>query len=204
MDKKKCIGCKKVKSLEDFHKQYNAPDGYRYDCKACHVLYQKKFRRGKGYEREWRHRDWQRYLAMVRQYRRTPGGYYASFKHRKHPVEFDRQEFIDWDSRQDRVCFYCGIPEETMLLLPEFSRKGGTGKLYRLTIDRKDNNRCYSLDNIVLACLRCNETKGVIFSAEEFVEIAQKYIRPKWEKHILNRTKKEKVPQMPPGGMPDY
>lgn len=192
---KKCIGCKKVKPLEDFHKQYNAPDGYRYDCKACHILYQEKFRRGKGYEREWRRRDWQRYLATVRQYRRTPGGYYTSFRCKKIPVKFSRQEFIDWDSRQTRVCFYCGIPEKIMLLLPEFYRKGGTGHFYRLTIDRKDNNkRYYSLDNIVLACPRCNETKGVIFSAEEFIEIAQKYIRPKWEK----------APQMPPDGMPEY
>lgn len=182
---KKCIGCKRVKFLNDFHKQYNAPDGHRYDCKACHIKYQRDFRRGRGYEREWRRRDWQGYLAKVRQYRRTPGGYYSSFKNRKLQVKFSRQEFVEWDFKQIRACFYCGIPENTMLLLPDFYQKRGTSDFHRLTINRKDNNiRFYTLDNIVLACPRCNETKGAIFSAEEFIEIAQKYIRPKWKKLI--------------------
>lgn len=187
---KRCIGCKKLKPLTEFHKQYNTPDGRRYDCKTCHIKYQHTFRNGRGYEREWRHRDWQRYLATVRQYRRTPGGYYSSFKCRKIPVKFSRQEFIEWDSKQAKVCFYCGIPEKTMLLLPEFYKKRGTGNFYRLTIDRRNNDiRYYSLENIVLACPRCNETKGAFFSAEEFIEIAQKYIKPKWETLVLSLAK---------------
>lgn len=185
-----CIGCKKVKPLESFHKQYNSPDGYRYDCKACHILYQKKFRRGTGYEREWRHRDWKRYLAVVRQYRRTPSGYYSSFKYRKLPVKFNRQEFIEWDAKQKRFCYYCGLDEKDMMLLPEFYKKRGTGDFYRLTIDRMDNNkRYYSLDNIVLACPRCNETKGALFTAKEFVSLARKFIRPKWKKMLEELSK---------------
>lgn len=198
---KKCIGCKKLKPLAGFHKQYNAPDGYRYDCKDCHILYQKKFRRGKGYEREWRHRDWQGYLERVKQYRRTPGGYYASFKYRKYKLEFSRQQFIKWDNNQIRQCFYCDIPEKIMLSLPEFYKKRGVGDFHRLTIDRKDNGKFYSLNNIVLACPRCNETKGELFTAEEFKEIAQRYIKPKWKKLVSDKP--EPIPPpVPPGGMP--
>lgn len=178
---KKCIGCKKIKDLSEFYKQYNTPDGYRYDCKECHIKYQKTFRRGKGYEREWKHRDWQGYLEKVRAYRRTSGGYYSSFRYRKYKLEFTRQEFIYWDNNQVRVCFYCAIPEEIMLQISHFHKKRGTGDFYRLTIDRKDNSKGYSLENIVLACPPCNATKGDLFSYLEFKEIAQKYIRPKWE-----------------------
>lgn len=179
---KKCITCKVEKSLDKFHRQYNAPDGRRYDCKDCHILYQKTFRRGTGYEQSWRKRDWEGYLVKVKEYRRTSGGYYASFKNRKYPLEFTRKEFIEWDSKQQRICFYCSISEETMLKLPEFCRKRGQGNFYRLTIDRKDNKKFYSLENIVLACPRCNETKGDFFRAEEFKDLAENYIKPKWKK----------------------
>ncbi len=133
----------------------------------------------------WRRRDWPGYLAKVRQYRQTSGGYYSSFKYRKYPLQFTRQEFIAWDIKQPRLCFYCGIPEKVMLSIPEFYKKRGTGNFHRLTIDRRDNSKYYSLENIVLACPRCNETKGAFFSWEEFKEIAQKYIRPKWKNLVL-------------------
>lgn len=178
---KKCIGCKDTKPLNAFHKQYNSPDGYRYDCKDCHINYQKIFRRGKGYEREWRKRDWSGYLEKVRAYRKTAGGYYSSFKYRKYKLDFTRAEFVKWDSLQKRECFYCGIPEELMLSIPDFHKKRGAGVFHRLTIDRKDNLKGYSLENIVLACPPCNSTKGDLFNFLEFKEIAQKHIRPKWE-----------------------
>lgn len=178
---KRCVGCKKAKLLTEFYKQYNTPDGLRYDCSDCHKKYQKLSRNGTGYERTWRQRDWQGYLEKVRQYRRTSGGYYSSFRYRKHQLVFTRQEFIEWDTKQIRKCFYCDIPEELMVSIPEFSKKRGTGNFHRLTIDRKDNNGIYSLENIVLACPPCNSTKGDLFTAEEFKEMAQKYIKPKWE-----------------------
>jgi 5-methylcytosine-specific restriction endonuclease McrA len=173
-----------MKPLGLFHKQYNSPDGYRYDCKDCHVKYQKLFRRGKGYEKEWRHRDWAGYLKKVREYRQTPAGYYASFRYRKYKLEFSRKEFIEWDSKQKRICFYCGIPENIMLQISVFHKKRGTGEFHRLTIDRKDNLKNYSLDNIVLACPPCNATKSDLFASSEFRSIAKKYIRPKWENYI--------------------
>lgn len=204
---KQCIGCKRIKLFSEFHKQYNSPDGYRYDCKECHIKYQKLFRRGRGYENEWKHRDWQGYLEKVRKYRRTPGGYYSSFRYRKYKLEFTRQEFINWDIQQIRKCFYCDIPEQIMLVIPEFHKKRGTGFFYRLTIDRMDNLKNYSLDNIVLACPPCNATKGDLFTNDEFKEIAQKYINPKWKKLFISLPEKDK-PQMPGGGgmsgMGDY
>ena len=55
-------------------------------------------------------------------------------------------------------------------------------KIRRLTVDRKDNDKGYSLDNMVLACHRCNSIKGDWFSYDEMKEIAEKYMIPRIEK----------------------
>jgi len=52
----------------------------------------------------------------------------------------------------------------------------------RLTIDRIDNNFGYKINNIVLACGRCNLIKSNFFSSKEMKEIGQKYVKTKWKK----------------------
>ena len=42
---------------------------------------------------------------------------------------------------------------------------------YRFSIDRKKNGIGYSLDNIVLACSRCNSIKSDYFTEEEMLKI---------------------------------
>jgi len=86
-------------------------------------------------------------------------------------------EFSKWYIEQEKVCFYCGIPLEVWEAL-----FNGHQNKYSLSIDRKDNNRGYELDNLVLACSKCNVSKNDLFTCNEWVEIAQKYVRPKWQK----------------------
>lgn len=43
-----------------------------------------------------------------------------------------------------------------------------------------NNELGYVEDNLVLACDTCNFTKSSVFNYEEFREIAQKYLKPKW------------------------
>ena len=47
--------------------------------------------------------------------------------------------------------------------------------LNHLTIDRMDNSSGYSMDNIVIACRRCNTVKGGWFTYSEMIEIADRY-----------------------------
>ena len=69
--------------------------------------------------------------------------------------------------RDGRTCHYCKIPEDAILTawkrIYDLDKRGR-----RLELDRKDNNKNYSLDNCVLACAPCNIAKGSLFSSKEF------------------------------------
>lgn len=86
-------------------------------------------------------------------------------------------EFHRWYLSVERKCVYCEITEDTWINL-----FNGTHNKYGLEIDCVDPKEGYVPQNMVLACHRCNLTKSNIFSGEEMVEIAQKYITPKWRK----------------------
>jgi hypothetical protein len=82
-------------------------------------------------------------------------------------------EFVEWLSSQNSSCSFCGISEEGLKKLahPHFSK---------LTIDRKNNDGPYSIDNICLACYKCNTKKGNDIPFDVMVEIGQKYLKPLW------------------------
>ena len=79
--------------------------------------------------------------------------------------------------RKTKKCFYCGISVEALSKVKDVMNNG----THRLTIDRLDNSRGYELNNIVLACLRCNSIKTDFFTTEEMKGIAIKYVKPKWD-----------------------
>jgi len=94
----------------------------------------------------------------------------------------DKIEFEEWLHTEPKECFYCGIQENALL-------KNNDKKKQKLTIDRKDNNAGYKLDNICLACFRCNNIKSYFFTFEEWKYIANKMIKPRLEefhKLVLN------------------
>jgi hypothetical protein len=81
-------------------------------------------------------------------------------------------EFVEWYTSQPLTCHYCkrlltfGIDNKKA-----FGIKGSD----KLTIDRMDNDKPYAIDNIVLACRRCNALKGFRFTHEQLLEIGEKY-----------------------------
>jgi hypothetical protein len=85
------------------------------------------------------------------------------------------------------VCFYCGIPIEEYLKLRADILKESKSKLYKtmlyrargtvLSIDRIDNEKGYSLDNIVKCCWICNSIKGVFLNVEEMKVIGKSVIQ---------------------------
>jgi len=145
---------------------------------------------------------WELVLENARRYRRTPTGHYSQLKSSnkfrsklkkggngyKYKVCFTKDEFVDWWGKQSKRCYYCDMPEELIDSIEEIGgRKYAGGKeLHRFTIDRKDNDRPYVLDNIVKACHICNEVKSTVFGAEEFRRLAQEFIKPKWEAFVGN------------------
>lgn len=85
--------------------------------------------------------------------------------------DIDCEWFLTWYKTEDKKCNYCGVKED--LLLSANRSKSC------LTIDRKNNLIGYTKENICLACFRCNNMKSNFFTAEEWEEIANKYIKPR-------------------------
>jgi len=100
-----------------------------------------------------------------------------------------QDEFISWFNSQIQICHYCGITN--YLHQKWMKQKTHTS----LEIDRKNNSKGYTINNIVLACRRCNMAKNCVFSYNEFVKIANRYLRPKATRfiarYIRQGTKKE-------------
>ncbi len=94
--------------------------------------------------------------------------------------KISKEKFIDWWSNKEQKCYYCGITLEELSKIKDTTNNG----VRRLTVDRMDNNKGYTLDNITLACKRCNTIKSNFFTSEEMKEIGEKYVRPKWEKQL--------------------
>ena len=92
---------------------------------------------------------------------------------RKIPQEFllIEQEFINWYNSQEKKCIYCGRTQEEIEKNP---RKQANGIERRLSIDRKDNNKGYEINNISLSCYKCNQEKSYNFTQWEFFSIKQK------------------------------
>lgn len=99
---------------------------------------------------------------------------------------FTRWDFAKWHTETPKKCHYCDCPESILHLI-----KSNRNRNY-LTIDRKDNFYSYSEDNICFACQTCNMLKSDVFSPDEWKEIAQKYIKPKWIK-ILTDLSQDKI-----------
>ena len=74
-------------------------------------------------------------------------------------------------------CHYCDNP----IVWAEYSPRTSSQAYY---LDRKNNSRGYTKDNVVVCCTRCNRGKSDQFSYEEWVEIG-KLIKAMRERKVL-------------------
>lgn len=154
---KACTRCGEVKPLSAFSKHRLSKDGHAWQCKECNA-------------------------KRAKIWRSTPMGIYTNIRglqnfRKKKPVIITQEEFIEWYASQEKKCVYCDITESDLSIwVNNFNDHAK-----RLTVDCKNNDVGYTLDNIVLACECCNMIKTNIITYWEMLEIGQKYIRPKWE-----------------------
>ena len=87
-------------------------------------------------------------------------------------IEFNLTEeiFNNWYNNQEQKCYYCNRS------IQKIKKDIKEDKRYknRLSIDRKNNNRGYEINNIVLACSRCNIVKGNYFTEQQMLELGKK------------------------------
>ena len=97
---------------------------------------------------------------------------------KKRNLEFiiTKDYFINWWNSQEQKCVYCDIPIERLAVVDKSKKLAR-----RLSIDRIDNEKGYTEGNLALCCLSCNFIKSNLFTSSEMKEIAQKYLKPKWQ-----------------------
>ena len=90
--------------------------------------------------------------------------------------EFTKDEFFNWfEKNYDGKCYYCEISLEKYEEARVYLKVKVPG--FRFGIDRKNSRDTYNLKNIVICCSICNSAKSFVFEANEFKQIAKKYIR---------------------------
>lgn len=124
------------------------------------------------------------YLAGRERYRKSPNCAWQDLKKgaRRRGIKFELiyDNFCIWFTSTPRLCVYCDIPQEYLkICYPDKPQN-------RLSIDRIDNG-FYRDQNLCFACDSCNIMKGNILSPIEMREIAQKYIKPKWQLKLLSK-----------------
>ena len=109
----------------------------------------------------------------LREYCMTPYGIYSHLKYtskRRHiALLFTKEEFKEWYLKQEQKCYYC---KRTLIEINNDIRERQNVK-FRLSLDRIDSKKEYSLDNIVLSCYRCNHVKSEYFTVEEMLKIGK-------------------------------
>lgn len=162
-DTKYCKHCDRTLPITRFNKNKGTKDGLTFYCKDCVAEYGRK-------------------------YRSTPEGMYSNIKSRQaywrrkgspkaKPFEITKTFFLKWHHSQIKQCVYCDLPESKIHLTQNYFSRARV----QLGVDCKDNSLGYAEGNIVLCCDTCNFVKSGVFSFDEFREIAQKYLKTKWQ-----------------------
>ena len=194
---KYCPKCKKNKREAEFYKNKAMKDGLYVYCKECakeydrqrysrererRTRYTRKWRsenreRANETSRKWRQRNPEKVRGYERKYNLSPKRIFGQLKYRG--AKFSQGDFLEWYKVQEKKCYYCGIPKSKLNENKDFLLTASTGKL---TIDKKDAKQGYTLDNIVLSCMRCNLIKSNFFSVSEMKQLAKKFITPRWQR----------------------
>ena len=90
-----------------------------------------------------------------------------------------KQKIHHWFKKLDNHnCEYCHISHDKYFKKKVYKKYPGIKTWLKFTLDRKDSSKPYTLKNISICCPLCNYVKGYIFSAKDFREIANQYIKP--------------------------
>jgi hypothetical protein len=162
---KSCPSCRKELPLSKFYKNKNRIPPFSSYCRKCHSK--------DSNERAWRKENVSRSC-------------FYSIKHgakkRNIPVNILQNDFCEWYDAQKQKCEYCGITKEDIVKIGWGNEFRGAGKYVRMSTDRKDSSKGYSLENIVLCCMVCNIVKGMFLTHKEMMVVGKKIMRPKWKK----------------------
>jgi hypothetical protein len=213
MNSKICARCGVEKPVSEFHKNSRSRDGLHSYCKTCNK------------EKAAAHLKTEKGKAALKKAvaKAADSGYYRYGKGaipilrqgaEKRGIGFNLTADIleEWWHRQPDICYYCGLTIDEYLKIRDFiiSYDGNNFEIskfkrfYRspkhqsirwMTIDRKENDQGYTIENIVKSCWICNSLKNDFFSAEQMRGIATEVMAK-----LKSWIEKEKVHGQAAGG----
>ena len=158
MKTKICTKCKKEKTLDQFYKGIDK-DNLTYPCKDCIKIYYK--------ENKVKINEYRKIYDLTS--KRIYGILKNNTRNRGKELIITEEDFVNWYNNQEKICHYC---KRTLEEIKQDIKENKKFK-NRLSIDRKDNNKGYTLDNMALACRRCNSIKSDYFTEQEMIEIGK-------------------------------
>ena len=176
-NRKYCNRCKTVKITSDFNKQSSRNDGLGDYCRECKREKDNQYNRETGNQRFGGSQ-----LNIIQRSAKTRG----------YECYFTKEKLKEWWFSTIDTCYYCGIEiDEYNKLRDYISNYEGAnryilkfkaltifsaGKSKWMTIDRKDNEVGYTVENIVKSCWFCNFVKADFVFDEDMKVIAPKII----------------------------
>ena len=183
MKTKICSKCKKKLILNQFGKNNLMVDKLQNWCKNCRQIYCKvwRFKNKKEIKKYIKTHEKEIKLYMenyrrknkqkIKKYTLSAKGIYLIIRSRakrfKQKFNITKADFIKWYNFQVKKCYYCGRT------LEEVKKEIYFAKSNRLTVDRKNNIKGYTLNNIVLACMRCNIIKSNFFNEQQMKKLGK-------------------------------
>lgn len=164
-----CVTCKKEMDVSNFNKNSSSPDGYRNTCKACRHTQTKAIRDANKDAHNERGRNNYNKMKAEKPFRLFAVNCITNHKANGFQVDITKDE-LEQLAKDSPVCAYCG---ETL----EYS-SGKRANPKAASLDRVDNGKVMTKDNVVMCCYDCNRMK-----AEKSVEA----LEAKMIKILMNR-----------------
>lgn len=175
---KTCTKCGEDLPLNAFDKKRATKEGLRSWCRQCSSLHKAIWNKNNKERRQKQQKAWQGLNSEhVSAYHKAKS---STDEHKfKHGVSAAKQRgllwtvtFTEWQSLvKDNKCHYC------------YGGLSVTGH----SLDRKDNNLCYILSNVVCCCWPCNEFKRNMLTYDEMVAVVA-LLKAMREQSVLPRV----------------
>ena len=162
MKHKKCYRCKAFKSITEFHKDNSRKDKLSGKCKECKSIIDREYSGKKKANRKYyknNKRKFQNYNIRRRELHRIDprirlrGGAQRRAKRKVIPFELPNYKSLP---RVPKYCPILGIP----LKVGKLKGSNGGGTDNSPSLDRIDNNKGYTKDNIQIISRKANQMKS--------------------------------------------
>jgi hypothetical protein len=173
---KKCNLCNEIKTLVEFGRLKSTKDGYRTCCRVCRKKYWEKPPEDIQKWKEWRKEHMRQLGLNTKGKKRSEDSKVKQikfnedrWKNHDYDKSAKRRSFDNYKKKQfsgsfedfiklvSSLCHYCGCGPDS--ITSSCKTKHGVGAFKHLGLDRVDNDKGYTLDNVVPCCFQCNNAK---------------------------------------------